>query len=121
VTENPASDTLALFSGMDGLQEVFCEECGESLGAQAAGTLIQREMWRHNQCPERIARQLGMTRGAYNTAVTIATATINGAYPDFPNNVLGDQQAAVRLLRAGMAARAVLESLSTIGFTLRAP
>jgi hypothetical protein len=93
-----------------GLQEVCCEDCGESLGAQAAGTDIQREMWQHTRCPERTARQLGMTRLAYDTALTITTATLDGAYPDFPDNV--------RILRAKIAAAAVLEALSAAGYTL---
>ena len=46
----------------------------------------------------------------------------NYTYPDFPNNVLGDpQQKEVQLLRAGMAAGAVLESLAVLGFTLKEP
>ncbi len=104
------------------VQEVTCDECGESLGYQAADAPVQRELWRHNKCPVRIARELGMTRDAYDTAFSVTAATINGAYPDFPNNIIGDpKQNDVRLLRAGLAASAVLEALATVGFALTQP
>ncbi len=105
-----ADDKIALFSGPEGLQEVFCEECGQSLGFQAAGTPVQSKMWPHPSCPERVARQLRMTRLGYDTAMTVTTASIVAAYPELNVDV--------RLLRAGMAAGAVLEALSAF-FTLK--
>ena len=106
-------DTFALFSGTDGLQEVCCEECGTSLGYQAAGTEVQQELWQHTRCPVQIARGLGISRDAYDRAFAVAAASINASYPDF-----GDpEHANLRTLRAELAAGTVLEALSVSGFT----
>jgi hypothetical protein len=104
------------------MTEVFCDEdgCGVSLGFQSADVPIQREMWRHNGCPVRIARDLGLSREGFERAWGITTAAIAGAYPEFPHNKLddGDGDAGYRLFRARIAARCALESLSMVGFRI---
>jgi hypothetical protein len=106
----------------DAMQEVFCDEdgCGVSLGYQGAGE-IQRDHWRHNRCPERIARDLNMSRKDYDQAVGTATVAIAGAYPDFPNGDIDNRSKEVvdvRVLRARIAAECVMECLTVVGFTM---
>jgi hypothetical protein len=99
-----------------GYKEVCCEDCGESLGYEAAAVELVREYWQHPRCPERIARQLQISRADYDRAHAVAAVTIAGAYPDFPNNVIGDERfAKLRALRANIAAGAALEALATAG------
>jgi hypothetical protein len=102
----------------DGLQEVRCPDCNEHLGYQG-GEEIQWEFWRHNRCPERIAQDLQMSRKDYDQAVGTATVAIAGAYPDFPNNVIGDENRTdIRVMRARIAAECVMECLTVVGFTM---
>lgn len=99
--------------------EVVCPDCGVHLGHQAGGEEIQWELWKHARCPVRLARVLGLTREHYDHALGIATVAIAAAYPDFPNNVLGDDETAdLRTRRAHLAAEVVLESLGTLGFRM---
>jgi hypothetical protein len=99
------------------MQEICCPECGESLGYQGDGS-VDWANWRHNRCPVRLARNLGLSREDYDHALGIATVAISGAYPDFPNNVLGKGDADLRVMRANIAAGVVLESLGVTGFTM---
>lgn len=97
------------------MQEVRCHECGEDLGAQPANIEINREYWVHNRCPVRLARNLGVSAELYEQLLGVAAVTIAGAYPDFPNNVIGDVALNdVRFMRANIAAGAVLEALGTV-------
>jgi hypothetical protein len=100
-----------------GLREVRCPECAEHLGYQGDGE-IDWVNWRHNRCPVRLARQLGLSREDYDHALGIATVAISGAFPDFPNNMLGKADADLRVMRANIAAGVVLESLGVTGFTM---
>jgi hypothetical protein len=98
--------------------EVRCPECDESLGYQGEGE-IDWANWRHNRCPVRLARKLGLSREDYEHALGIATVAISGAYPDFPNNLLaGKDEADFQAMRANIAAGVVLESLGVTGFTM---
>jgi hypothetical protein len=100
--------------------EVRCQDCGELLGHQG-GEEIVWELWRHNRCPVRLARALGLNAELYEKAVGVATAAICGAYPDFPTGLshAREQAATVRTLRARIAAEVVMESLGVVGFKLR--
>lgn len=98
--------------GIDGLQEVFCLDCGDSLGFQTAEAPVQRELWPHTGCPATIARELGVSRPALDTALRCAAGAISGSYPDCEGTP--EQQD----LRASLAARLVLQRLAAFGFGL---
>ena len=106
----------------EGMVEVHCRDCGTSLGAQGGNSEedIQWELWEHGRCPVQIARALGLNTELYEKALNVTTVAILGAYPEFPNNTIGDTDLdAVRLLRAGIAAECVLDQLGKTGFKVR--
>jgi hypothetical protein len=106
---------------MNNLQEIYCTDCGASLGYQEAGTAVYPEMWVHTRCPVRTARNLGLDPVTYGTLFNNVGSVIGGAYPDFPNNFTGDPSAAtvVRTLRSSIAAGAVLEYLANHGYQIK--
>ena len=96
----------------EGLQEVCCRDCGMSLGYQQAP--IQWELWRHNRCPVRLARDLGVDADLYGQLLAVITTTIVGCYPDFPLHTTGERTDDFRHMRASIAAGAILEVLGTV-------
>jgi hypothetical protein len=96
------------------MQEVRCRECGESLGYQGAGE-VAWELWEHNRCPVRLARNLGVDAELYDQMRDTVKLAIVGAYPEFPHNTIGDHDMDLfRLFRAGIAAEMVLEALGKL-------
>jgi hypothetical protein len=64
-----------------------------------------------------------MSREDYDMAIGISTVAIVGAYPDFPNNVLGESIGNKALAdfqhqRAQIAAEVVFQCLTTVDFTM---
>jgi hypothetical protein len=99
------------------MQEVFCNEegCDVSLGYQSTAAPIQWEMWVHNRCPVRLARNLGVDAELYGQMLAVATVALAGCYPDFPNNRLDDRSMDdFRHMRATIAAGAILECFGTV-------
>ena len=97
------------------MQEVCCQDCGVSLGYQQADTEIRWEMWRHNRCPVRLARNLGVDAELYGQLLGVLAVTIVGCYPDFPNNVIDEAgKDDFRHMRGTIAAGAVLEVMGTV-------
>jgi len=101
------------------LQEISCIECGKSLGWQDSQAEFDPEMWQHTRCPVRIARLLGLSDQEYENVFAYASTAVMSAYPDFPNNVIGDESnRKLKELRADIAAGLVLEGLGVLGYEI---
>lgn len=103
----------------DGLQEVFCRDCGASLGWQDADTEIDPQTWTHARCPVWTANKFGITRQQYDYLLAWLSQVIAGAYPEFPHGIIGNPaDAKIQKLRGEIAAGTVMEVLAIQGWTI---
>jgi hypothetical protein len=102
---------------VEGLQEVKCRDCGESLGYQGEEVPIDYAVWPHNRCPERLRLSFGITRAEYDRIHKLVSDAIEVSYPEFPRNVIGDPaDKMLQELRGNIAAGYVMEVLAKFGY-----
>lgn len=104
----------------EGMIEVLCRDCGESLGYQSDAAPIDYALWQHNRCPARIAGVFGIRRSQYDYLLDVLSRSIRNSYPEFPRNMIGDPaDREMQELRAGIAAGYAMDVLAQLGYVIR--